>query len=134
MARTLVEEKILAGIRHDVFTEEGINIFVKETTRLLRERQRAQRPDRTAAQKHLAKVEREIANIMMAIKAGIVTVSTKQALEQAEAERARLLAAPMPHAKAVDKLTALLPNVKARYRALVDGLAALPARHVDQAR
>jgi hypothetical protein len=134
VARTLVEEKILAGIRHDLFRPEGIELFVKEPTRLLRERHRAQRPDPTAGQKHLAKVESEIANIMTAIKQGILTASTKQALEHAEAERARLLAAPPPHAKALDTLTAFLPNAKARYRALVDGLAALPIRHVEQAR
>lgn len=41
---------------------------------------------------------------------------------------------PPLHAKALDKLTAFLPNAKARYRALVDGLAALQHRHVEQAR
>ena len=96
VARTLVEEKILAGIRRDLFSPEGIELFVKETTRLLRERQRLQRPDPTASQKQLAKVEREIEHIMTAIKAGIFTASTKQALEHAEDERARLLAAPPP--------------------------------------
>jgi site-specific DNA recombinase len=134
VARTLVEDKILSGIRHDLFHPEGIELFVKETTRLLWERQRAQRPDPTAAQQQLTKVEREIANIMTAIKAGIVTSSTKTALEQAEAERARLLATPPPHTKTLDKLTAFLPNATARYHALVDGLAALPHRHVEQAR
>jgi site-specific DNA recombinase len=134
VARTLVEEKILSGIRHDLFSPEGIECFVKETTCLLRERQRAQHPDRTAAQQQLAKVEREITNIMMAIKQGILTASTKQALEHAEAERARLLAAPVPHAKTLDTLIAFLPNATARYRTLVDGLATLPARHIDQAR
>jgi site-specific DNA recombinase len=134
VARTLVEEKILSGIRHDLFSQEGIECFVQETMRLLRERQRAQRPDPTASQKHLAKVEREITNIMMAIKQGILTASTKQALEHAEAERARLLAAPVPHAKTLDTLTAFLPNATARYQALVNGLATLPRRHIDQAR
>lgn len=134
VARTLVEEKILAGIRRDLFSPEGIELFVKETTRLLRERQRLQRPDPTASQKQLAKVEREIEHIMTAIKAGIFTASTKQALEHAEAERARLLAAPAPHAKALDKLTVFLPNAQARYRTLVDGLATLPIRHVEQVR
>jgi hypothetical protein len=55
VARTLVEEKILSGIRHELFSSEGIELFVKETTRLLRERQRLQRPDPTASQKQLAK-------------------------------------------------------------------------------
>ena len=63
------------------------------------------------------------------------TSSTKAALEQAEAERcACSRAAPPPHTKTLDKLTAFLPNAQARYRTLVDGLAALPPRHVEQAR
>jgi hypothetical protein len=44
------------------------------------------------------------------------------------------LATPPPHTKTLDKLTAFLPNATARYHALVDGLAALPHRHVEQAR
>jgi hypothetical protein len=134
VARTLVEDKILAGIRPDLFLPEGIECFVKETTRLLRERQRAQRPDRTAAQRQLVKVESEIANLMTAIKSGTWSSAMRTALEQAEAERARLLAAPPPHTKTLDTLTAFLPNATARYQKLVDGLAALPLRHVEQAR
>ena len=134
VARTLVEDKILAGIRRDLFLPEGIECFVKETTRLLRERQRAQRPDRTAAQRQLVKVESEIANLMTAIKSGTWSSAMRTALEQAEAERARLLAAPPPHTKTLDTLTAFLPNATARYQKLVDGLAALPLRHVEQAR
>jgi site-specific DNA recombinase len=106
VARTLVEEKILSGIRHDLFIPEGIECFVKETTHLLRERQRALRPDRMAAQRQLATVEGEIANLMSAIKSGTWSSALRTELEKMEAERARLLAAPPPHTKTLDKLTA----------------------------
>jgi len=134
VARTLVEEKILAGIRRDLFTPEMVDVFVKETTRLLTERQRAQRPDRKATQAQLAKLDREIANIMTAIKRGILTPTVKAELDKAEAERARLMAAPQPNAKAIDKLAAFLPNAQERYRTLVGTFATLAPKHLDAAR
>src|SRR5262249_34072944 len=134
VARTLVEEKILAGIQRELFTPDAVALFVQETTRLLTERQRAQRPDRKATQAQLAKIDREIANIMTAIKQGILTPTVKAELEKAEAERSRLMAAPQPHARAIDKLAAFLPNAKDRYQTIVKNLTTLAPKHLDSAR
>ena len=90
VSRALAEEKLLAGIQRDLFTHEGLDLFVKETTRLLAERNRQRQPDRERAELRLTEVEKELANIMKAITAGIFTASTKAELEKKEAERDRL--------------------------------------------
>ncbi len=125
VSRTLVEDKILAGLRKDLFTQEGLDLFIKETTKLLTDRRTERQPDHS----RLPKVEKEIANIMKAIKAGILTPTTKAELEQAEAERSRLLEPQMDNG-----LLSILPRAKERYQALIEGIGALSSRHLPQAR
>jgi site-specific DNA recombinase len=127
VSRTLAEEKILAGLQRDLFTPEGLDLFVKETTRLLTERSRERKPDPS----QLLKVEKEIANIAKAIKAGILTPTTKSELEKAEAERARLQRASE---ETPDRVITMLPRAKERYQALIEGIGELSAKHLPQAR
>jgi site-specific DNA recombinase len=134
VARTLVETKVLAGLKTDLFTPDAFALFTRETTRLLKAHQRQQRPEGRQAQKQLAAVEREIANIMTAIKVGILTPTTKAELERAEAERARLQARLKAGPTTGVTVLSVLPQAEARYRRVVETLAAPPARHVEQAR
>lgn len=127
VSRTLAEEKILAGLQRDLFTPEGLDLFVKETTRLLTERSRERQPNPS----RLAEVEAELANIMTAIKAGIITPSTKGALEKAEAERAFL---QRTIEETPDRVLTMLPRAKERYQALIEGIGELSAKHLPQAR
>ncbi len=71
---------------------------------------------------------------MKAIKAGILTVSTKAELEKAEAERGRLLSQLQASTAKADNLTTMLPNLKERFKTLVGNLAATPHDHVAKAR
>ena len=71
---------------------------------------------------------------MAAIKAGIITSSTKQAREKSEAERARFLRAVNGRQKNMEKVTTLLPNAIGRIKALLDNLANVTQLQVDKAR
>lgn len=71
--RGVVESRLLIAIKRDLFTPEGIELFKKETSRLLAEYRARRRPDRAQVQRRLAEVQVEIDNIMKAIKAGILT-------------------------------------------------------------
>ena len=80
-------------------------------------------------------MDQEIANLLRAIKAGILTATTKVELEKLEAERRRLLESlEGGEAKRLKKIAAFLPNAEARYRQLVANLECLPQRHVAEAR
>jgi site-specific DNA recombinase len=122
VSRKLVESVLLEAIPKDLFTEEGLAVFKEEVTRLLAEHRRTRRPDQAQAKKRLQDLEQEIANIMQAIKAGILTASTKAALEEAEAERAHLLQSVEGHDKRLEKVATFLPNLSERFKALVDDL------------
>ena len=90
MPRKLIEERLLNGIKNDLFSEEGIDLFKREVARLLTEHRSHDGAKHREAQGRLEKVDKEINNIIEAIKAGILTTSTKSALENAEAEKAAL--------------------------------------------
>ncbi|MBI3357784.1 MAG: hypothetical protein HY038_13635 [Nitrospirae bacterium] len=101
---------------------------------MLAERRQAQSPDREKIRAKLTQVEQEIENIMAAIKQGILTVSTKAALEKAEGERTELQQAlQMPQSK-LGQVTQLLPGLKERFQSLVANIASVANRNVDKAR
>jgi hypothetical protein len=73
-------------------------------------------------------------NIMNAIKAGILTCTTKAELERLEEQHARLEEEIKGASAKADKIVTLLLRARGRYEALVSGLGELSNRHVAQAR
>ena len=109
-------------------------MFKQEVTRLLADHRRTRKPDLAQATARLQVVEQEIAHIMTAIKAGIFTPSTKAALEQAEAERTRLLQTVQGSPKRLEQVATFLPNMVERFKRVVDDLATVTQHQVDKAR
>ena len=132
--RELVEDRCLAALRTELLSPKNVEAVIKKTTRLLAEHNRHRQPVYEQAQRELAKVESEIRNIVAAIKAGILTPTTKQELEKLEAERTRLSQDQQTRSAQLDKVAAILPRAAERYRRLADDLSALSLKHVAQAR
>ena len=132
--RAFMETRLLQAIAKDLFTEEGRTLFVKETTRLLTEQRRTQKPDHETATMRLHEVEQEIAHIMDAIKAGILTTTTKSALEAAEAQRATLLKAAQVPQPMDAKVSTFLPSAIGRFKTLIADLGSATQHQVDRAR
>ena len=132
--RRVVEERLLEAIKGELFSEEAVDLFVKETTALLKQRQADNVPDTEAARRGLNQAEREVANIMAAIKAGIITPSTKVELERAEADRRRFEELLTTEAPTPEKLANYLPKAKVRYRSLLDSLRETLSRDIAEAR
>jgi hypothetical protein len=109
-------------------------VFKEEVAKLLAEQRSMRRPDYQKAAVRLQDVEQEIEHIMDAIKMGILTPSTKQALEKAEAERAKLLRSVNGQQTRRDKVATFLPNAIGRFKALLDDLSNVTHLHVDKAR
>jgi hypothetical protein len=123
---------VLEAIQRDLFTEEGLEVFTAEVKRLLAARPRT--PDLARTRLRLQAVEQEIANIMAAIRQGILTPTTKQALEQAEAERTHLRQMVQVPYKKLDTVTTVLPDLVSQFKALVVNLATVTQFQVDKAR
>ena len=132
--RDLVEQRLLEGIKQDLFTPEAIALFKKETTRLLAEARRQREPEAERLKRELSDAQTVADNIMAAIKAGIITDGTKAELEKAEAEVKRLTAEIEADAGAQDKVADFLPNAVERYQKLVSNLEKISQRDVPRAR
>jgi hypothetical protein len=117
-----------------LFREEGLEVFKQEFERFLIEHRRSNTTDENQAQARLVDVEREISNIMAAIKAGIITSTTKEMLTQAETERDKLRHALHVPTNKLDKLVTVLPNLVERFRRMLDDLARTTRHEIDKAR
>ncbi len=132
--RSLVEARLLDAIKAELFSDAAIELFVKETTRLLTEQSAKRKPELEQAKQRLAKTISAIGNLLTAIKEGYASASVKAELGTAEAEKESLLrfiAGTEENARAI--VTAL-PNAVVRYRALIDNLDTTLQRDIDRAR
>jgi site-specific DNA recombinase len=118
VSRDIVESRLLEAIKGKLLTPEAEQRFVRSASRRLTDRRSSR--ELKAARQRLEEVEREIANIMTAIKAGILTPTTKAELEAAEAERERLRSQTNPRNE--NKVAELLPQATAKLRQMVEGL------------
>lgn len=134
VSKTLVEKVILAAIKTDLFQPDMVDLFKAECRRILRERQTRSNRNDDDAKRQLARVDREIANLMTAIKAGIVTISTKAELEKLEAERAKLERSLKVSAAPIDNIEVMLPRMIDTYQALVADLPNSVGRDMSKAR
>jgi site-specific DNA recombinase len=121
--RTLVESVLLEAIERDLFTPEGLEVFKHEVARVLAAHRRTLSPDWAKATARVKDVEREIAAIITAIKAGIFSASTKAELDRLEAEQATLTQTIAGRNKLFDKVVTFLPDMELRFKQLVDNLA-----------
>jgi len=132
--RTLVESALVAAIQQDLFTPEGLEVFKHEIIRLLASQRRTRRPDVAKATARVQEIEKELAAIITAIKAGVFSTSTKAELDRLEAEQSSLTQTIKGRNKLFEKVVAFLPNMEQRFKALIDDLVTVTQPEVDKAR
>lgn len=120
--RDFLEEKLLGAIKDDLLSEEAISLFVEETSKLLQQESQKPIAELESYKRNLSISEAQIGNIMNAIKAGIITPTTKSELERAEAEYEQAKTALENLCGAENVLATILPNAAKRYRNLVNNL------------
>ncbi|MEW5904390.1 MAG: zinc ribbon domain-containing protein [Pseudomonadota bacterium] len=116
VAREKVEQILLQGIKGDLLSEEAYRLFERETRQILKDMQ----PDPAEARRKVEKANKEAENIMAAIRQGIITPTTKRALE--EAEEAARTAEEELHAILTFQPTQILPRAREIFKGLVDKL------------
>ncbi len=115
VSRREAEHALLAGVREQLLSEEALKRFQRAAAAALK-RQASTTED---ARRRLAEAARVRDNVLAAIRAGIITPSTKAELERAEAE----IAAAERALQEARKPEALLPRARERMQKLADTLA-----------
>lgn len=127
LRRKVAEEALLAGVREQLLSEAAFQRFQKTLRAALKKSAR----DPEAAKKKLASAELELANVMAAIRAGIITPSTKAEVLKGEAAvaTARAELSAMRQAEP-DRM---IPRARDEWERIVGALAE-KSRNLPQAR
>jgi site-specific DNA recombinase len=114
--RETIEHVLLAGVKENLLSDEAYRAFEAEARALLKQA----KPDPAAAKRQISDAKKELDNLMAAIKAGIITPTTKAAMHEAEQQ----LADAMDELKAIERYepTQLLPRAREIYRDMVGHL------------
>ncbi len=132
--RRVVEDCLLECIHDDLYSKEAFSLFLKEVESVLRNKQTEAKPDTEVTKRSLEKVQKEIANLVEAVKDRGYDQVIGAALDKAQAEKAKLETSLVPQTGLLGNINSFLPQAKARYKALIDDLAYTLSRNVPQAR
>jgi len=132
--RALVEELLLEPIQTELFTEDGYEVLRASFMEGVEDLYRSKMTGQHKTRERLTEVERELANLMAAIKAGILTPTTKDELEKAEAERERLKQQLEAPSKPNGTLPAVLPDMSQWFEQFIGDLAKLGPHQIDKVR
>lgn len=130
VSRHIVERRLLGGIKARLLEPRYVERFKRRATELMEARNTERGLEEL--KRELERAERERSNLLDAIKQGIVTASTKDALESVERqieERTRRIT----HARR-NPVSFMLPRALERYQAAVDALESRLVQHVEPAR
>ncbi len=124
--RKKIEDAVLARIRNDLLSPAAFREFEREARKLLA----SEGPNTKALERDLRRAEQTRDNVMAAIRAGVITESTKAELIQAEQAVAEILA----DIEAIEAYqpAQMLPRAKEIWRRCVDELSEV--RSIPEAR
>ncbi len=88
--RDVLEETVLSGLKNNLFHPDLIRAFVEEYSREFNRLRREQANEQAVARAELTKIERQIRNIVDAVKAGLFAPSMKDEVLALEARKAAL--------------------------------------------
>ena len=138
LPRRKVEKRLLEVIKQELLTPEASQQFMVEVKNELMSKAKDFHVDVEQAQTEVKKSQREIDNIMAAIKAGVLTESTREGLLVAEGRKAhaqkRLETASLMDERAVGRLMDMLPKALERYCQTVDGLETVLGSNLEHSR
>jgi hypothetical protein len=117
--RSTIEQMLLDGIKDSLLSDDAYRAFEIEARALLK----ASKPDASVAKRRILDAQKELDNLMAAIRAGIVTPTTKAALLEAEQQ----IADAKDELQAIEQFepTQVLPRAREVYRDLVGRLEAI---------
>ena len=127
LPQKLAESVLLSGVKEQLLSDAAYQQFLRLVTAALKDAG----PDTDRLQRELRQAEQERDNIMNAIRAGIITPTTKRELEAAEA-RAQQIRAELTRAKTAQPVT-MVPRIRQEWQRIVATLEDY-ARNIPAAR
>ena len=138
LPRRKVEKRLLDVLKQELLTPKACEQFAVEVKNELMSRAKEFQADVKQAQREVEGSQRDIDNIMIAIKAGVITASTREGLEAAEAQKMkaqeRLDAAHLMDERSIGRMMDMLPKALERYRTAIDGIETVLGSNLEHSR
>ena len=138
LPRKRTEQHFLGMLRDELLTPDAIAVFTEEVEAALKTRGRASHEEVKRAKQVAAKTQTEIDNIMAANMQGIITDTTRKALESAEERKAKAEES-LANAQAVDEasvgsMVAAIPRAVEKYRKALDNIETTLSTRMEHSR
>ena len=138
LPRRKAEKNLLNVLKQELLTPEACEIFMVEVKKQLSSYATTEQTNTKQLQLEVDNTQRVINNIMNAIKAGILSASTKNALEDAEVQKAsaekRLRVALDLDHRSINRMAELLPEALGRYRKTIENIGTALETKMEHAR
>ena len=134
VSRQILETKLLHQIKSDLLSPDGIELFIKETSRLLKHETKNGNDNVGELKKQLATVQLEITNIMDAIKAGFLGEITAHELRTAEAKKTQLELRLKKEVEGKGAIQKFLPGAREKFLTLVQNLENIEPERLEPIR
>ena len=131
IARERLESRLLTSIRERIYSPQAIEAYRQAILAELKAK--AREPDTKDMKNQLSEIDRRIANLIEMVATGTHSPALRQALEQAEAQRARLVS-EMRHTQDLAKVIPLPQDFAAAFKDQLDRLNMWLKEDVDAAR
>ena len=133
-----MEKRLLDVLKQELLTPKACEQFAVEVKNELMSRAKEFQADVKQAQREVEGSQRDIDNIMTAIKKGVITASTREGLETAEAQKMkaqeRLDIAHLMDERAIGRMMDMLPKALERYRTAIDGIETVLGSNLEHSR
>lgn len=132
--RDLIESRIFASLKNYLFTPTHLTTFEQVVKKTLKEAIKAKQSLNNSDEHRLKDIEKQIENLINAIKIGIVTPSVQDELKILEQQKAAFAKRVNIQWQEIDHIHTVMPDIKKSFVDILNNERPVPQEHVAKLR
>ncbi len=132
--RDLIESRIFSSFKDFLFTPEHLTTFEKEVKRAMANALKAKQALNNGDEDRLKQIDKEIGNLLNAIKMGIINPTVQGELNALEQEKAKYEQRVSVEVQEIDQIHAVMPAIKQSFIDILNCEKPVPVAHVAKLR
>lgn len=132
--RDLLESRIFSSLKEFLFTPTHLTTFEQVVKKTMKEAIKAKQSLNDSDEQRLNEVEKQIENLVNAIKMGIVTPSVQGELRDLEHKKAEYAKRVNIEWREIDQIHAVMPEIKKSFTDILNSERPVPREHVAKLR
>ncbi len=132
--RELIEGRVFSSFKDYLFTPEHLTTFRKEVKRALTEALQQKLALNSGDEDKIKRIDKEIENLMTALKMGIVTSTVQAELKALEAEKVKYEQRVRVEVQEIDQIHSVIPEIEQSFIDILNCRKPLPVGNVAKLR